>query len=231
MTDYGDPSVDLVVELAQPSAHDRVLDYACGMGRAAVAVAFSVSEVHAVDEQPEALDEARRLSAEIHADNIVFKLVDLYALPFPDGHFSLIICRNALHRLPEPVLALGEMARVMSDRGRIVLHEACVDKVSDRAFNELARLREPVHRRYYLRDELDGIVKKAKLQVGERREHRVTVDLDYWIEAAAVPAEKAEIIRTRLQDLSVEAQAAMDLAFADRLVSFSYDALALRLQR
>jgi ubiquinone/menaquinone biosynthesis C-methylase UbiE len=231
MTENGDPSVDLVVELAQPSAHDRVLDYACGMGRAAVAVAFSVSEVHAVDEQPEALDEARRLSAEIHADNIVFKLVDLYALPFPDGHFSLVICRNALHRLPEPVMALSEMARVLGGKGRIVVHEACVDKVSDRAFNELARLREPVHRRYYLRDELDGIIKKAKLQVAERREHRVTVDLDYWIEAAAVPAEKAEIIRTRLQDLSVEAQSALDVAFTDRTVAFSYDAQALRLQR
>jgi ubiquinone/menaquinone biosynthesis C-methylase UbiE len=231
MTEYGDPSIDLVVELAKPSAHDRVLDYACGMGRAAVAVAFSVSEVHAVDEQPEAIDEARRLSSEIHADNIVFKLVDLYALPFPDGHFSLVICRNALHRLPEPVAALCEMARVLSSKGRIVLHEACVDKDSDRAFNELARLREPVHRRYYLRDELDGIVKKAKLQITERREHRVTVDLDYWIEAAAVPAEKAEIIRTRFQDLSVPAQSALDVAFTDRTVAFSYDAQALRLQR
>ena len=60
---------------------------------------------------------------------------------------------------------------------------------------------------------------------------RRTVDLDYWLQAAAVPAAKAGLIRGRFKELPMEVQARMDVAFADRLVSFSYDVVGLRLER
>lgn len=231
MNTYSDQSVDAVVELARPSAHDAVLDYASGVGEAAFALAARVGSVDAVDEEPDVLDEGRRLGAELGLNNVTFALQDLYALPFDDHSFSLVVCRNAFHRLPEPVVALGEMSRVLSRGGRLIVYDAVVDETTDRAFNELARLRQPAHRRYHRRGELSQLVAEAGLRTVAEKSARITVDLDYWIQAAAVPAAKAELIRTRFRALPVDVQAGMDVAFADSLVSFSFDTLALRIER
>ena len=60
---------------------------------------------------------------------------------------------------------------------------------------------------------------------------RRTIDLDYWLQAAAVPPPKAALIRDRFKELPVEVQTGMDVAFSDRSVSFSYDVAGLRLER
>ncbi len=231
MEELQEASLEMLVELARPTSHDTVLDYASGAGIAGFAVAPDVRHVEAADELPDTLDEGRRLAEELGLVNVSFTLVDLYALPYEDGFFSLVVCRNALHLLPEPVTALAELLRVTSGGGRIVIVDPVVDEVSDKAFNDLARLREPAHRRHYRPEELDGLVAPAGLRIKERRQLRRTIDLDYWLQAAAVPPAKADLIRGRLKGFPIAVQAAMDLAFADRLVSFSYDVCGVRLER
>jgi SAM-dependent methyltransferase len=228
---YADQSIDLLTELAQAEGSDAVLDFACGVGEAAFALAPLAGTVEAVDEEAGALDEGRRLGADLGLANITFTLVDLYALPYDDGVFSLVVCRNALHRLPDAPAALHEMTRVLRPDGRLVMYDAVVDAVSDRNLNELARLRQPAHRRYQRRDELVQLIAGAGLRLVAERVARRTVDLDYWLEAAAVPAEKAALIRARFQALPIDVQASLDVAFADRLVSFSHDVLAVRIER
>ncbi len=226
-----DPSLDLLVELAGPTSHDTVLDYAAGAGFAGFAVAPDVRSVEAADEQPDMLEEGRRLAGELGLVNVAFTLADLYALPFKDGAFSLSLCHNAFHLLPEPAAALTELLRVTSAGGRIVVLDAVVDDVSDRALNDIARLREPAHRRHYTRDELAGLASQAGLRVRAEGEVRRTLDLDYWLQAASVPPPKADLIRDRFQALPVEVQGQLDVAFGDRLVSFSMDTVGLRLER
>src|SRR5674536_89883 len=182
-----DASLDLLVELARPTSHDTVLDYAAGAGIAGFAVAPDVRTVEAADELPDMLEEGKRLAGELGLVNVAFSLVDLYALPYKDGSFSLVACHNAFHLLPEPVTALGELLRVTSPGGRLVIVDLAVDPVTDKAFNDLARLREPAHRRHYRADELEKIVEQAGLRVARRGSLRRTMDLDYWLQAAAVP--------------------------------------------
>jgi SAM-dependent methyltransferase len=224
-------SLDLLVELARPTSHDNVLDYAAGAGIAGFAVAPDVRTVVAADELPDLLEEGKRLAGELGLVNVAFSLVDLYALPFDKDAFSLVVCRNALHLLPEPAAALAELLRVTSSGGRIVLVDPVVDEVTDKAFNDLARLREPAHRRHYLEEQIVELVGQAGLQITQRGSMRRTLDLDYWLQAAAVPAAKAGLIRGRFKELPVEVQARMDVAFADRVVAFSYDVVGLRLER
>ena len=230
MEELREASLEMLVELARPTSHDTALDYASGAGIAGFAVAPDVRHVEAADELPDRSTRAR-VWPQLGLVNVSFTLVDLYALPYHDGFFSLVVCRNALHLLPEPVAALTELLRVTSGGGRIAIVYPVVDQITDKAFNDLARLREPAHRRHYRADELDGLVAPAGLRIKERRQVRRTIDLDYWLQAAAVPPAKADLIRGRLKGFPVEVQAAMDLAFADRLVSFSYDVCGVRLER
>jgi SAM-dependent methyltransferase len=226
-----DASLELLVDLAQPTSHDAVLDYSSGAGIAGFAVAPDVRTVEVADELPDMLDEGRRLAEELALWNVAFTLVDLYALPYADGAFTLVLCRNAFHLLPEPGAALADLLRVTSAGGRIVIVDPVVDEVTDKSFNDLARLREPAHRRHYRPDQIEEIAAGAGLKVARRGSIRRTIDLDYWLQAAAVPAAKAGLIRGRLQELPVAVQAQMDIAFSDRSVSFSYDVLGLRLER
>jgi ubiquinone/menaquinone biosynthesis C-methylase UbiE len=226
-----DASLDLLVELARPTSHDTVLDYSSGAGIAGFAVAPEVLTVEAADELPDMLEEGRRLAGELGLVNVAFRLVDLYVLPYDTDAFSLVVCRNAFHLLPEPVAALAELLRVTSAGGRLVLLDSVVDDVTDKAFNDIARLREPAHRRHYLEEQIDALAARAGLQVTKRGRLRRTIDLDYWLQVAAVPAAKAGLIRGRFKALPVDVQARMDVAFSDRQVSFSYDIVGLRLER
>jgi SAM-dependent methyltransferase len=228
---YSESSLQVIEDLARPTAHDALLDLETGVGDVAFAFAGSVKSVEAVDDRAEVIDEADRLGREMRVSGVVFRRADLYALPFDDRAFSLVVCRNGLHRLPEPVAALREAARVLSPGGRMVVFETSVSEVVDRPLNELAKLREPAHRRYYRLDEYRELFDKAGLRVDEEREGRRTVDLDYWLEAAGASHEHREIVQSRLQELPVRVQGAMDLAFADHLVSFSYDVVGFRLSR
>ena len=231
MEQMRDASLDLLVDLARPTSHDTVLDYATGAGMAGFSVAPEVAAVEAADELPDMLEEGKRLGAELGLVNVAFTLVDLYALPYKDGAFTLIVCRNAFHLLPEPATALAELQRVLSAGGRVVLLDPIVDEETDKAFNDIARLREPAHRRHYRAEELAAIVERAGFRVRRQESLRRTIDLDYWLQAAAVPPPKADLIRGRFKILPVEVQARMDVAFSDRVVSFSYDVAGLRLER
>lgn len=48
---------------------------------------------------------------------------DIEALPFRAGSFDRALCLNALHHVPNPAVALREIARVLTDDGRIVFIE------------------------------------------------------------------------------------------------------------
>jgi SAM-dependent methyltransferase len=231
VNEYSESSLQVIEDLARPTAHDALLDLETGVGDVAFAFAGSVKSVDAVDDRAEMIDEAVRLGRELQVAGVVFRRADLYALPFDGGAFSLVVCRNALHRLPEPVAALREAARVLSPGGRMVVFETHVSEAVDRPLNELAKLREPAHRRYYRLDEYSELFATAGLRVDEERKDRRTVDLDYWLDAAGASDERREIVQTRMQELPVKVQGAMDLAFADQLVSFSYDVVGFRLLR
>jgi SAM-dependent methyltransferase len=161
-------SLDLLVELARPASADAVLDYAAGAGMAGFIVAPDVATVEAADELPDLLEEGNRLATELGLVNVAFALVDLYALPYKEGAFDLILCRNAFHLLPEPVAALQELLRVLAPDGRVIVVDPVVDETIDKAFNEIARLREPAHRRHFRPEELEDLAARAGLAVRAR---------------------------------------------------------------
>lgn len=227
----GDPAVTPVVELAQPRRSDVCLDYGSGVGQAAFAIAPLVQQVEAVDDDGEMLREAERLGAELGCDTITYRQCDLLALPFSQSSFDLVLCQMVLHRLVEPLTALREVHRVLRPGGRAVVFDAVVDESTDRYFNELARLREPAHWRHYRVEEYEELFRLASLHETGRSVTRLSVDLDAWAEAGPASPDDLGVIQARLRSYPVAVQVALDAAYADQRASFSFDAMAVRLER
>ena len=101
MNAHSESSLQVIEDLARPTAHDALLDLETGVGDVAFAFAGSVKSIEAVDDRAEVIDEAERMAREMSVSGVVFRRADLYALPYGDRAFSLVVCRNGLHRLPE----------------------------------------------------------------------------------------------------------------------------------
>ena len=100
----------LLSEIA-PLAPKRVLDVGCGEGLLTgwLAAHLPGAEVHGLEARDDAVAQFRTRNPhlEIHQG-------DLYALPFEDGAFDLVVALEVLEHLEDPAAAVAEMRRVSS---------------------------------------------------------------------------------------------------------------------
>jgi SAM-dependent methyltransferase len=93
------------------------LDAACGTGRHAKHLATK-HETYGVDASPEMLAVAQQT-----APDATFDTGDLEALPFPDGHFDVVVCALALCHLADLTAAVVEIGRVARRGAKVVLSD------------------------------------------------------------------------------------------------------------
>ena len=93
----------------------RVLDLGTGTGLAARVVGerYPDAEVVGADLSPAMIEEARRLLPEALAGRVRFEVADAAALPYPDGHFDLVLLVNMIP-------FFQELARVLAPDGTLV---------------------------------------------------------------------------------------------------------------
>lgn len=98
---------------------DVLLDVGCGAGDFLAGHASHVGRVAGLDASDIQLDLARRRLAErIAAGTAEVVKGDAEALPWEDGHFSVVTSQYCLKFLPHPERALREMWRVLRPGGR-----------------------------------------------------------------------------------------------------------------
>jgi SAM-dependent methyltransferase len=108
-----------LVDAAELTAGQSVLDVACGTGVVARTAADRVTAAGTIvglDRNDAMLAVARRL-----APGIRWQQGDAGALPFDDGSFDAVVSQAALMFFDDPVLALREMGRVAGSGGRVVV--------------------------------------------------------------------------------------------------------------
>lgn len=174
--------------LLAPRPADVLLDVACGTGLVARALRPHVARVVGVDVTPEMLDRGRA-----HLDEAL--LADAERLPFPAGGFDLVTCRQGL-QFVDAARATGEMVRVTRPGGKVCLIHLCAygDDDRDELF-EILRLRNPVRRNFFLREDLARLLREAGCRAVEVHDHVSPEDVGTWSGKAAIGEDDVERIR------------------------------------
>jgi ubiquinone/menaquinone biosynthesis C-methylase UbiE len=125
-----------------------VLDMGAGTGNVSLKFAALGCKVSAADVSVQSLERlARKAPA---GAPISTHRIDGERLPFPDGSFDIVTSYSVLHHIPDYLLAVREMARVLRPGGYLYIdHEASEDSWNDdptlREYREKTRLRLPEH--------------------------------------------------------------------------------------
>ena len=159
-----------IVAAAAAGPDDTVLDVACGGGIVVCGVAPYVRHATGIDMTPAMLERARLLAAEKGVANVSWQEGDVTRLPYPDGTFTIVVTRFAVHHFPDPPAVFREMVRVCAPGGRVVVVDtfASAEAAKGTEFNRLEKLRDPSHVRCLALSELKGLFRGAGL--GEPRE-------------------------------------------------------------
>lgn len=100
-----------------------VADFGCGTGVLSVAIARWARHVWAIDQNADALQQARERAGREGRDNITFLREDLHRLSLKAGRMDLVVISQSLHHVESPAAVLAEAARLLEPGGRLVLLE------------------------------------------------------------------------------------------------------------
>ncbi len=157
----------LTIDLLTLRPGARVLDVGCGTGYAVIHLGElpEVEKACGIDISPGMIAAARSKIPESSRQKIEFLEASADRIPYPDGTFHHVICTNSFHHYPDPLLALGEMQRVLKPGGELVIFENAPDlSLYTWLWDRLLRLVEKGHVRYYPSAELGAMLRKAGLE-------------------------------------------------------------------
>ena len=111
-----------LIQLAQLTSSDRVLDLACGTGDIVFAAAPQVERAVGLDVTHRMLQLAQRRSRPAKAGHYEphFVTGDMLALPFPARSFTVVTVGYGLRNVPDLQQSLREIRRVLAPQGRVL---------------------------------------------------------------------------------------------------------------
>jgi len=117
----GAPEVDLMLDGVDLSGLS-VLDLGCGLGGALVMLArdYNAGHVTGIDIESDSLDRSRAaVAAAGLGDRIALRQVEPGPLPFADGEFDAVFCKDVVCHMADKAAFLTEPSRVLKPGGRL----------------------------------------------------------------------------------------------------------------
>lgn len=194
-----------LVDRVAPEAGERGLDVACGPGLVARALAARCARVVGADLTMEMLlqaSDADGRDAPGDGSGIDRVRAEAGSLPFADGAFDFVVCRNSFHHFPDPPAVLREMVRVTRPAGRIVIEDmvAPEDLIERDEHEVIERLRDRAHVRTLTPGEFRSLLEQAGLGPAEETEFEMRIDFDEWMDRAFPAPAAKERARRLMQD-------------------------------
>ncbi len=178
---------------ARPGA--RILDIACGPGIVTAALARGGFVAVGID-----LTEAMVRESEAQAGSH-YLVADAAMLPFLDGAFEHVVCRNSFHHFVDAPGVARQIAGVLRPGWTVLVEDMrAPDDPSKREYHEtVERLRDPAHVRTLTRTELCSILGGAGLVIDRERAVDNVLDFEEWAARAFPPEEDKERARAMLE--------------------------------
>jgi len=152
-----DAHLDLLIGYLAVTPGGRYLDLGTGNGYAAFAIATRHPDcvVSGIDIAGEALGKNVELAREKGLANIDFAATDGIRLGVAVAAFDGIICRYALHHMPDARTTLGEIREALRGSGRFVIADPVIHDDDDCDFiNRFLSLKPDGHVRVHTRNDL-----------------------------------------------------------------------------
>ncbi|MBI5902064.1 MAG: class I SAM-dependent methyltransferase [Deltaproteobacteria bacterium] len=111
---------ELIFSMADVRGGETALDVGCGTGIYSIELARKGALVTAIDASLEMLDWARGKAGQAGLE-IDFIKANALKIPFPDGHFDIVLSVCMICFVKERAAALVEMKRVLRPGGRVVI--------------------------------------------------------------------------------------------------------------
>jgi ubiquinone/menaquinone biosynthesis C-methylase UbiE len=107
---------------------------------------------------------------------------DAETLPFPDGAFDIVLCRQMLHYVDAIEQCLREIHRVLDPAGALVVGQMTPFGEADEAWwKTIVKARQPLRRRYLTLHELLELLMQAAFTVVKVSQVRATESLNSWL--------------------------------------------------
>jgi SAM-dependent methyltransferase len=215
-----------LLRLVDPRPGERALDVACGPGIVTDELQRAGMVAIGIDLTAEMLREASSRGGNyVRGDGV--------CLPFEDGAFDVVVCRNSFHHFADPQASLREMARVLRPEGRVVIEDMqAPDEEKKRAYHEtIETLRDVSHRRTLTRAELLGMARLAGLVDPQTLVARYTIDFDEWVDRAYPTQENRDRALRMMERCLEEDLAGLRVWREGEALKFERSSLLLRAAR
>ncbi len=202
-----------MVQLAELSGMERVLDAGCGAGHTALAFAPYVAEVVAYDLTLSMLEQVEKLSAERQISNLTTQHGDVEKLPFADDTFDRVVSRYSAHHWPHTTVALAEFRRVLKPGGQFILSDivASEDPTLDTFLQTIELLRDPSHVRDHSISQWGMMLRDMGFATEVLFTWDLPLDFDSWVTRMATPDANVLMIKTLFDGAPTEVRDAMDV--------------------
>lgn len=199
------------VQALDPRRTDVLLDVACGTGLVSKHFRGKVARIVGAD-----ITEAMFEQARPYVDELVVAPGE--ALPFPDGTFDRVVCRQGVQFMRDAEAA-REMLRVLKPGGKVCLVHLCAYGEADRAeYFEILRLRNEARKNFYLREDLGRLLTNAGAVNVVVHDYVSVEDVDVWSNTGAITEEAREGIRAVYRNASPAFQELHAAQVGDQIV-------------
>jgi ubiquinone/menaquinone biosynthesis C-methylase UbiE len=143
-----------LIALAKINSPIDFLDLGCGTGWAVCYVAQMANgegSFVGIDISKGMIEKSKSNANDL--PNIQFYEASSDDLPLESNCFDTIICTNSFHHYPKPEAALSEAKRVLKPNGRIYILDVTADDFFIRWMDNIARVKEKEHVRFYSSNE------------------------------------------------------------------------------
>ena len=192
-------SLDILSKLISKKSFKSGLDIGTGAGFAAFELSKYCEEVEATDISEGMINEAKKIMKERKIKNLNFNLMPAENLNFIDSNFDIITCRTAAHHFLDVEKFCFESKRVLKNDGEIIIVDTITsDQLKlNKWHQEVELIRDKSHKKNLSIIEWKDIFKKAKLEIIDIIQTRVSMNLNDWMERSGTSYQDQGILKNK----------------------------------